>query len=106
MALPGNAAEASLYRTSGSYRGARSGPADDSGLTVVAQQIDCGALCAIKCRSATSAAPQAAARWPSSVWAPAAWPSVSASTTVLTAAMVVAESLNVVHRAGHADVGV
>jgi hypothetical protein len=48
MGLPGYAAEASLYRTSRSYRGARRGPAGDSGLTVVAQQIDCSGLCAIK----------------------------------------------------------
>jgi hypothetical protein len=48
MALPGYAAEASLYRTSGCYRGASSSPVGDAGLTVVAQQIDCDALCAIK----------------------------------------------------------
>lgn len=48
MALPGYAAEASLYRTSGSYRGAPSSPIGDVGLNVVAQQLDCGTLCAIK----------------------------------------------------------
>jgi hypothetical protein len=48
MALPGYAAEASLYRTSRSYRGASGGPADDSGLAVTAQQIACDDLCAIK----------------------------------------------------------
>jgi hypothetical protein len=47
MALPGYAAEASLYRTSRSYRGA-SGLADDSSLAVVAQQISCEASCAIR----------------------------------------------------------
>jgi hypothetical protein len=48
MAVPGYAADASLYRTSGYYRGASSGPAGDVGLTVVTQQVDCDALCAIK----------------------------------------------------------
>jgi hypothetical protein len=47
MALPGYAAEASLYWTSRSYRRVSS-LADDSGLAVVAQQIDCNTLCAIK----------------------------------------------------------
>jgi hypothetical protein len=48
MALPGYAAEASLYRTSRSYRGAPSSLATDVGQTVIAQQIDCDALCAGK----------------------------------------------------------
>jgi hypothetical protein len=47
MALPGYATEASLYRTGRSYRGASS-LANDSGLAVVAQQIPCDVLCAIR----------------------------------------------------------
>lgn len=41
MALPTYAAEASLYRTSQSYRGALRRPAADAGTTVVAQQDPC-----------------------------------------------------------------
>jgi hypothetical protein len=48
MAVPGYAAEASLYRTSRSYRGVRRGPAADTGQTVVAQQlIACRDWCVI-----------------------------------------------------------
>jgi hypothetical protein len=41
MALPAYAAEASLYRTSRSYWGARGRPAASAGTTVVAQQDPC-----------------------------------------------------------------
>ena len=48
MALPGYAADASLYRTRQSYRGAYSGPIGADGRTVLSQQVDCNTLCAIK----------------------------------------------------------
>jgi hypothetical protein len=41
MALPTYAAEASLYRASRSYRGARGRPVADAGTTVIAQQDPC-----------------------------------------------------------------
>jgi hypothetical protein len=62
MALPGYAADASLYRTSQPYRGTRSEPVGDAGTTVVAQQItftcrdSCVAsalLCGLGCAWAT-----------------------------------------------------
>jgi hypothetical protein len=48
MTLPGYAADASLYRTSRSYRGSSGGSARLAGPAVVAQQLDCHTSCALR----------------------------------------------------------
>ena len=48
MNMPRFTAEASLYKTSQSYRGSRSRPAGDAGSTVVTQQLDCSAEAVVR----------------------------------------------------------
>ena len=48
MNMLGFTGEASLYKTTQSYRGTRRRPAGGAGSTVVTQQLDCDNKCAIK----------------------------------------------------------